>query len=385
MVNPPYFPNISQKRIDKEYKPDLSKLNTYGKNLNINLNALQYDHFTNNNEYFVNNGTYINPYMSNGDNQTSGLNSINTSLQSNISIANQNLYNANLNREYQLKTQELMNLENKDLNKQLVGLQRLQTNIFSKERLIEDNLTKSSNYETGIRALSASILFGALLFLVIYLYGKNTMNPKLLQGVGTLLIVIYILIIFYLYNVFYLQESLNNVISMNLMAGIGGRIQEATDKVNNRIDDIKGKRYNEWVKRNCSCPNTTSEDTDEDNSGLRIIGEEEELIEYEEQPETPGLFYQDGSSPNQLLYPPNTRKNSGKYHDRIEYPDYSKSYSDFPETRSGTERFENASFDIQVSDIENSEEEENVFIYGGTSLKVNRAPLVGDNVYTANL
>jgi hypothetical protein len=378
MGNPPYYPNMSQKRIDKEYKPDLSKLNTYGKNLNINLNALQYDHFTNN----VNNGDYT--YKSTNTSDNTLINGLNTANKSTINQMNPTLYNANLNREYQLKTQELMNLENKDLNKQLVGLQRLQTNIFSKERLIEDNLTKSSNYETGIRALSASILFGALLFLVIYLYGKNTMNPKLLQGVGTLLIVIYILIIFYLYNVFYLQESLNNVISMNLMAGIGGRIQEATDKVNNRIDDIKGKRYNEWVKRNCSCPNIASEDTDEDNSGLRILSEEE-LIEYEEQPETPGLFYQDGSSPNQLLYPPNTRKNSGKYHDRIEYPDYSKSYSDFPETRSGTERFENASFDIQVSDIENSEEEENVFIYSGTSLKVNRAPLVGDNVYTANL
>jgi hypothetical protein len=372
------YPQISKKRLDKEYKPKLNKLVDIGKKLNINLNALKFDHFTNfqnYNENFANNGDYTNPSVS----TPMG----NNSLTNTLTNMNTTLYNANLGREYQLKTQELLQLENKDLNNQLVELQQLQTNIFSKERLIEDNMVQSSNYETSIRALSASILFGALLFLVIYLYGKNTMNPGLLRSIGVLLIVIYILVIFYIYNVMYLQESIRNIFSLNFFAGIGDKIQRATEKVNSRIDEIKQNSYQKWVQNNCSCPidssDTTSSSTSTtDSNKLNTITVEEQL---EEEQATPGLYYQDGSSPNQLLYPPNTRGNSGRYRDRIDYLDFSTRYNDFPETRS-LEKFENRPFG--KTDIETQEEEQEVNIFG-ENVRVKLAPLVGDNVYTSGL
>ncbi len=375
------YPNISKKSKDKFYKPNMDKLISYGKNLNINLNALKFDHFTNY-EHFLNNGGYTNPRL-NGDNFN--LTNTNNNIKGKIDTANDNLLNANLGREYQLKTEELLQLENKDLNKQFAELERLQTNIFSKERLIEDNMVQTSNYETGIRALSASILFGALLFLTIYLYGKNTMNPGLLRSIGVLLIVIYILVIFYIYNVMYLQESINNIFSMNFLAGIGSELQKKTDEINSKWGQLSQDKYNTWVQNNCSCPTDTgasSSSSNTNDSGKLTVMEEEQGV-YSEEVEKQGLYYQDGSSPNQLLYPPNTRENSGKYRERIDYPDYSINYSDFPETRSSSERFENRQFG--TTDIETQEEEEIVNIFDSKPIKVSRAPLVGDNVYTNGL
>ncbi len=365
------YPSISKKRLDKVYKPNLNKLKNFGKNLNINLDALKFEKFTNYQEHFLNNGEYINPNID--------TNNINQNTLSEITRMNSELEGKNLEREFQLKQQELLQLENKDLNKQLVELQKLQTNIFSKERLIEDNMVQSSNYETGIRALSASILFGTLLFLVIYLYGKNTMNPNLLKSIGILLIVIYILVIFYIYNVLYLQDSLNNIISFNFLAGIGSEIQKKTDEVNAKLDKLREDGYKTWVQNNCSCP-VGETITTTDTSGLQVFTGEEE--EYQTVGAVSGIYYQDGSSPNQLLFPPNTRANSGVYKDKIEYVDYSRNYSDFPETRS-RENFENRTFGIK--DIMAEEENEDVNIFGNTEIGAKKAPLIRNNVYTSGL
>ncbi len=173
---------------------------------------------------------------------------------------------------------------------------------------------------------------------------------------------------------------------MNLLAGIGSELQKKTDEINSKWGQLSQDKYNTWVQNNCSCPTDTgasSSNTSTDSNQLTIMEEEQGI--YEEQQEKLGLYYQDGSSPNQLLYPPNTRKNSGKYRDRIEYPDHSIRYNDFPVTRSGTERFANASFDIGVSDIETQEEEDRVSVFDTKSELVTIAPLVGDNVYTSGL
>ncbi len=308
------YPQISQKKIDKNYKPNLNDLIKTGNNINLNLNALKYDHFTNQNLYeqFA---TYENS-------DVSTIMSQNSSLSSNNSDMNDELITANLNREITLKTEELTQLENQDLSNQLKQLQGLQTTIFSKERLIEDNMYEAERNATNIRVLSGSIIFGVLFFVLIYVYGIQTLGAPLVRTIGIALVVIYILFIFYQYNIFYLKDSIGMLISFKFLSNIGAKIDAKTKEINKRATDMT---YDLWVQNHCSCPTNydlNSGEDEEDNSwetgisGSGLSGETE----------VPGVYYQDGSAPNQLLVPTNSLSNSGTYKDKITYSDYSKNY-----------------------------------------------------------
>lgn len=358
------YPQISKKKIDKIYKPNLNDLIKTGNNINLNLNALKYDHFTNQNLYeqfatYENSDSSVQGIVEEPtENGTGG----NSNIDHAINTMNTSLGTANLNREITLKTEELTQLENQDLSNQLKQLQGLQTTIFSKERLIEDNMYEAERNATNIRVLSGSIIFGVLFFVLIYVYGIQTLGAPLVRTIGIALVVIYILFIFYQYNIFYLKDSIGMLISFKFLSNIGAKIDAKTKEINKRATDMT---YDLWVQNHCSCPtdyDLNSGEDEEDNSwetgisGSGLSGETE----------VPGVYYQDGSAPNQLLVPTNSLSNSGRYKDKITYSDYN----------------EKDPLNSYLNNERNTEQSEYTTLNGE---QVPNGKLVGHSVYTNGL
>ncbi len=299
------LPNTTQE-LKNVYKNNLKELIKYG--LDINKNLIELEKFANekeNREDFTNNYTF----MIGNDEQLSQKNK--DLVNANISQNTRN-QSFNTNRDILLRKDELSELENEDIENQYKQLDQIQSNIFSKERLIEENLYHSEKSERNIRVLTGSILFVLLLFVIVGIYyTKKIDNDKFVKLCG-LLFIIFLLYLCYQYNVFYLNDSLSALFSGRVATDLGNRINKKTLQMQEDIQRIREGDYDEWKKKNCnSCSPIPSKDV----SGLDI----QNLSGY-------GLSssyfsYQDGSTPNQLINPINSLANSGFFKDRIHHTD----------------------------------------------------------------
>ena len=156
-----------------KYENNLKNLIKYG--LDINKNLVELEKFANQREDFTNNYTF----MTGGDKTLSDKNK-------DLVNANttQNGFNKsfNQNREILLRKEQMNQLENEDIENQYKRLDQIQSSIFSKERLIEENLYHSEKSERNIRVLTASILFVLLLFIIVGVYyTKKIDNVKFVK------------------------------------------------------------------------------------------------------------------------------------------------------------------------------------------------------------
>jgi hypothetical protein len=284
--------------------------------------------YTNVKNYDINNSNEVYPYSKQYDaSSIEGFTSpgmIDT-LQSTIDSANANLSNldliqtqlnlsTNLNQDGLLKKNELIRLQNDNLNDQLKDLELLQTNIITKDRIInqidENIIIQNSN----ISSLITLLIFGILLIILIILFGYNTINTKAFFTYLTFLVIIFCIIFIYIYNIFYFKDSITYLGNrQKIVTELGTELKTwgkaiKTD-VNSDLDYLK----DEWIENNCGCPPVQEEEEEEILEEDLIFGET-----FEEQ--APGYFYYDGNAPQQLLVPIPRRKNKLS----IDWVDYSK-------------------------------------------------------------
>lgn len=245
---------------------------------------------------------------------------INTNLANITAIQNYSNKINNLNSEALIKKEELLKLENEDLMKQLRELESIQSTIYNKERIIEQNNASMKQEDINIRVLISCIVLAILLLISISLYGTGKLDSKKLGIVVSIIVVLYIIVFLYAYNIFYFRTAIE-ILSYRKRERLIGSVREWRENVRN---DIKEKLYgteSEWINNNCACPTT--------------YGEDEEDI-YSNDPnvssiEIPGYMYYDGTAPQQILVPsPDTIQTYSQVGDKtfktdtqIDWVDYS--------------------------------------------------------------
>ena len=103
---------------------------------------------------------------------------INTNLANITAIQNYSNKINNLNSEALIKKEELLKLENEDLMKQLRELESIQSTIYNKERIIEQNNASMKQEDINIRVLISCIVLAILLLISISLYGTGKLDSK---------------------------------------------------------------------------------------------------------------------------------------------------------------------------------------------------------------
>ncbi len=219
--------------------------------------------------------------------------------------------NNNVNQEILYKQEQLTRLENDQLTDQLRELENIQNMISNKERiLMESNMYMKKNQE-NIYALSWSVIIALLIFGAVGAYGAGKIDGTKLGGAISLIIFIYFFILGFIYNWFYMRDALY-ILRQRREKILNERIQkwgisDAQERMRTRIYGPE----DQWIEDNCTKPCGATE--------------EESYALYAQETTKPvkGHFYNDGSSPAQLLVPKPT-KDTTIFEDGIDWVDYSK-------------------------------------------------------------
>jgi len=295
------LPTTSKKRIDDIYIPTMKSIQQIGRNMNQKRKQI---------EGFEPHHSHASIEHFESQIQTN-INNTNTALTSTNNTNNTNIDTYQIQRETLYRTEQLNDIENKDIENQYKKMENLQSSIFTKERLIEENLYQAEKHELQIRIITGSMLFILILFVVIVMYGIGTIDNIKLTKYCIFILILYVLFLTYQYNIFYLRDSLSNIFTLSFFQGLGERIEIGEEQMKRSVQRFKyGIDYDEWKSKNCGiCPSNNPSEI----SAMEYSGEQLNP--------TQGFYYQDGSTPNQLIYPTNTLDNSGRYQDTIHHID----------------------------------------------------------------
>lgn len=233
------------------------------------------------------------------------------SLNQNLKKVNfiQNQYNIlnNLNQEALYKKEQLLRLHNDDLSKQLSILDTIQANISNKDKLIEQTNISINEYDINIKISIFIIILSIALFASVIYYGFGVISPSLLKIIFIVIIVLYVISLMFVYNILNFREILNK----KTLQKAAYEIKYIGDKIYSDAQNQVNQLKTEWIDLNCNCPAQ-----EEGIPGIYAISDNAIVKE------TPGLFYYDGTAPQQLLFPPpNPFELNLK--EKIEWPDYS--------------------------------------------------------------
>lgn len=290
------LPEISGDDANTEYLPKLKELIKVGKAMNKNQKALE--GFTN--QEYANIEGFVD------------LSDINANLSTQNDDNNVKASTYNAEREIVLRKEELNQLENEEIQRQLMRMQNLQSEVFTKERLIEENLYQAERNENNMRTLMGGLLFAIVLFIIISMYGSGKIDDSKLSKFFMILLVLFTIFLMYQYNILYMNDSLRYIFSFAFLSNVGEEIEEKTAKMKENIQKARyGKDYDTWKNENCgTCPPTPGPEE------VSAMDYTTEISGY-----APSFYYQDGSSPNQVIYPKNTKDTAGPYTDQIHRTD----------------------------------------------------------------
>lgn len=231
-----------------------------------------------------------------------------------------NLVNNGLQQDIVLRDQ-LSKMENEDITNQLRNLNNIESNIENKSRLINQINDNMLSNDTNINVLIVSIIFSIVFLTTLILYGYTIVSKKIfyysLYGLG----IIYIFYILYSYDIFYLKSALNKLFTRNFDKRLENTLQSWSKSVEDTLQqDLYGTQQN-WVNNNCNCPVQEAEDEEGNQNGYPKIDDGSNTVFAE----TPGYYYYDGSTPQQLLIP--TPPIPGQINENINWVDYSQNSS----------------------------------------------------------
>jgi len=227
----------------------------------------------------------------------------------------QNQYNVlnNLNQEALYKKEHLLKLHNDDLAKQLHILDIIQSNISNKDRLIIQTDLSIADTNININLSIIVIILSFILFVSVILYGNRAISHFVLSNIFIIIIIFYVLILMCIYNVLYLRTVLKSLFSKELLRKAAYELKYLGEKAYSDAQNEVNKLKTDWVDANCNCP-VVSEESDVPDT---YTGPENVIIK-----EIPGIFYYDGTAPQQLLLPtPDPFQLDLKQ--QIDWPDYS--------------------------------------------------------------
>lgn len=245
--------------------------------------------------------------------------SINTNLEQLDFIQSQlNTFN-NINQETLLKQQQLLQMENKTLMKQLKELESIQSIVINKDRMIQQTEKNMIDQQHNIYLLITCGIIGLILMIAVFLYGYKIISSSLFNIIVIAIVIIYIIIFIYYYDILYLKTALSylNDRKIDRLNDTLKNWKSITDK---NIQTAKYGDKSQWIANHCSCPPPGEEQyAKDDNSGETITTD------------APGYYYYDGNAPKQQLVPTPTQYQTGTNipYPEISWPDYSASGSNY--------------------------------------------------------
>jgi F0F1-type ATP synthase assembly protein I len=219
------------------------------------------------------------------------INAINENLAELTLIQNQLNTNNNINQEILVKKDQLLRMKNDDLMKQLQDLERIESNISNKNRILEQTNYNIQQQNTNITNLIISIILAVIICLVVYLYGIDRISQPFFILVLIIIGLIYLFLFLYTYNIFYVRDAILYLFNARSLQSLENRLTTWSNAIANDINtEIKNKEQ-EWIDSHCSCP-------------VREDVVEEQVYSYDTNQgvnEQGGYFYYDGTAPAQLL------------------------------------------------------------------------------------
>lgn len=261
--------------------------------------------------------TYIDALPSIATSSSSNIGPLVTSTQAQYDYLTNNInigvLSNNINQEILLKQEQLLKLENEKINNQLFNLEQVQGIITNKDRMTRQTDEELNNKNKNINFLIYLFIIALLALIVIVIHYQGLISYNIMTIILIGLFIISLLIYFFYANVFFLGTALKNIFS--------NREQVMIDKldnwkfgenIKNAIDTQVYGTEADWINDNCGT-NCSTSPTDEENNDVSKYSSVTRLP-------TPGYYYNDGSAPSELLYPPPS--NSSK--EQIYWPDMDK-------------------------------------------------------------
>jgi hypothetical protein len=267
----------------------------------------------------------------------------------------------NLNNEAIVKKDQLLKLENDDLTKQLFQLENLQSTISNKNRMIEQVNKNIEDTDNNIKMLIIVIILTILFLFAIIAYGMKKIDGNVLLFAFCIILFSFFMSNIYVNNLFSFKNAVHNTFKNNDKRLINAvkAIDAVKDTLKEETTDVINKIKKNYLKDYCGCDDKDNENVSEEittitktttttgmggipgmpgNTGS-ISEDSTPAVSYgnssgpniasqligSEHSGSPGYFYYDGSSPQQLLSPnPSIYvKNQNKNLPSIDWLDYS--------------------------------------------------------------
>jgi hypothetical protein len=218
----------------------------------------------------------------------------------NINLAELNLKQTkstvlnNINQETLVKKNQLLRMKNDDLLKQLRQLEDIELRMSNRNRMIEQTNENIRKQDLNIYVLIICAILAIILLIAVMIYRTGRINDKILQIISIIIIVLYVLIFMYAYNIFYYRDAITYFF-VKKQPLYGKEIQTWVNTTKSNIQKNIYGTESAWVNSNCSCP--PSEEEESPNNA--VYATDANISETE----VPGYFYNDGTSPQQLIVP----------------------------------------------------------------------------------
>lgn len=240
---------------------------------------------------------------------------VNNIVKSNFNGVNTNLQKINYYDNDIKKMQELLQLATKEGNMQLAKLYRDEIEIATKGSLVGGIQRSIEKQKDTISLLIMIFVLIILLIIPLVFFIMRKISGGIFSMIVILDFILIALIIAWKNNILYIK-SFFTTFGSDLESTASKANSQLQTRVNDFNNIVRTNLYGseaEFQAKYC-CPSTEEIKTE-------IINDEVSRKVYRE----PGLYYDDGSAPQQLLVPENTKKLAEEqFDDMIAWPDFAK-------------------------------------------------------------
>lgn len=253
---------------------------------------------------------------------------VNKPLADKTSVINQSLSKINRNSNKVQHANELLQLSADQNNKDLQKLKDFELEISTKNKMVEIAQDAHMKKIVFIKSIVGLLIVLCLAFIPLAFMLSKAISKTVFIVIFIVLCIVGFIVFAWINNLFYIKDYFTFTKS-----GIAGAVDITTSTLNSWEESVSnavsqrvqnfntivrgGTSEADWIEQNCTCPEASV--TNEDISiPFSTSGE---LVWPE-----PGFYYDDGTAPNQLLVPNNTKAESERqFNERIKWPNYSRS------------------------------------------------------------
>jgi hypothetical protein len=255
------------------------------------------------------------------------INQVNKPLAVKTAQINQSLSKINRNSNKIQHANELLQLSANQNNEDLQKLKDFELEISTKNKMVKIAQGAHEKKIVFIKSIVGLLIVLCLSFIPLALMMSKIISKNVFIIIFVVLCIVGFIVFSWINNLFYVKDYFTFSKS-GLAAAIDTTTSElssweesTSNSVSQRVQSYNeiirgGTSETDWIDENCTCPETTP--TNED---IPIpFSTSGELVWPE-----PGFYYDDGTAPNQLLVPNNTKVESERqFNERIQWPNYSK-------------------------------------------------------------